>query len=336
MPNRIKVVVIGLGPIGIETCKLVLQKKSLHLVAAVDIDPKKNKRDLSTTIKSKRHLEIPVFENLELALKKFHVDVAILTSKSKLPDIQEDIFLCIQNRVSVISSCEELLFPFIKYKELSAEVDKLAKENFVHILGTGVNPGFIMDIAPLFFSSVCSDVKSLRINRVVDLNKRRKPLQVKMGLGKSKSDFNALVRKKKLGHVGLLESAQLIADGLRFNVTSYKEKITPILAREEFYTKYFDIKKGSVCGMTHSVSASYGKQKIIELNLQMRADISNSYDLIKINGNPKVIVNIEKGIFGDTATVAMLVNCIPNLLSSNSGLLTMKDIPVPGFLNPLL
>lgn len=334
MPHRIKIVLVGLGPIGIETCKLVLQKKSLNLLAVVDINPAKFGKDLAKFVGSKKRLSIPIVNDLSSALKKYHPEVAILTSASRLENVKDDLFVCIENKVSVITSCEELLYPYITHGELAAEIDKKAKEKFVHILGTGVNPGFIMDIVPLFFTSVCSNVNSVKAERVVDLTKRRRPLQAKMGLGKTKNEFNQLVKKKKLGHVGLLESAQLIADGLRINISSYKEKITPILAKTTLSTRYFKIEKGHVCGMRHTVHGFYGRQKLVTLDLQMGVDFTQSYDKIIIDGSPKLNVKVENGVFGDTATVAMLVNCIPSLLHADSGLLTMRNIWIPNYLSP--
>jgi 4-hydroxy-tetrahydrodipicolinate reductase len=336
MPNRIKIILVGLGPIGIETCRLILQKKSLNLLAVVDIDQAKFGKDLSKFIGTRRKLNIPVVNDLKSILKEYHPEVAIITSTSRLENINDDLFECIENKVSVITSCEELLYPYISHPDLSKEIDQKAKENFVHILGTGVNPGFIMDIVPLFFTSVCSNVKTVKAERVVDLNKRRKPLQVKMGLGESRAEFNRLVKEKKLGHVGLLESAQLIADGLRLNISSYKENITPILARTNFSNRYFNIEKGYVCGMKHIVHGFYGRKKLIVLDLQMRIDLNQSYDKIIIDGTPKLNVKVDNGVFGDTATVAMLVNCIPSLLHADFGLLTMRNICIPNYLNPTI
>lgn len=150
MVAKIKVIVVGLGEIGQKTCNLILQKKSLELLAAVDIDPKKSNKDLGEVLKNKK-LGIKVYNDLRMALYELKPEVTILTSKSRLNEIADDIFLCIEHNSSVISSCEELLFPFEKYKKLSEEIDLKAKENFVHVLGTGVNPGFVMDTLPVFF-----------------------------------------------------------------------------------------------------------------------------------------------------------------------------------------
>jgi len=332
MSARIKVIVVGLGQIGIETCKLLLNKKSFQLLAAVDIDPTKAGKDLGEFL-NKKDLGIKVYPDLKSTLKEFEPEVTILTSKSHLNEIANDIFLCIEHHSSIISSCEELLFPFENNKKLAEEIDAKAKEYFVHVLGTGVNPGFVMDSLPVFLTSVCDKLDSIKIKRVVDLTKRRKALQQKIGLGLSKTDFQNLVKQKKIGHVGLLESAQFVDHYLNLNSQKFDEKIVPILAEKNYKTKYITIPKGTVVGMQHTVIGKSGSKKLVELILEMTANTNESYDEIVINGNPKFKVKIENGIFGDTATVSMMVNVIPNLLHARYGLITMKDINIPSFLN---
>lgn len=332
MSAKIKIIVVGLGQIGLETCKLILQKKSFDLLAVVDIDQSKAGKNLGEFI-NKKNLNIPIISDLRTALKEFEPEVTILTSKSHLNEIANDIFVCIEHHSSVISSCEELLFPFEKNKKLAEEIDSKAKEYFVHVLGTGVNPGFIMDTLPIFLTSVCSDVKSVKITRVVDVSKRRKALQQKVGLGLSKVEFQKLVKEKKIGHVGLLESAQFVSHFLRFDITEFIEKVEPLIANKNYKTKFFNIPKSSIIGMRHTVVGKYKNQKVIELNLEMKANLKEGFDEIVINGTPPIKMKIENGIFGDTATVAMMVNVIPNLLHARYGLITMKDINIPSFLN---
>ncbi|MCR4417954.1 MAG: hypothetical protein WHV63_08565 [Ignavibacteria bacterium] len=332
MVAKIKVIVAGLGEIGLQTCELILQKKSLELLAAVDIDPVKSNKDLGKILK-KKNINIKVYNDLKTAVSELKPEVTILTSKSQLNEIANDIFICIEHHSSVISSCEELLFPFEKHKKLSEEIDIKAKENFVHVLGTGVNPGFVMDTLPVFLTSVCKDIQSIKITRVVDLNKRRKNLQTKVGLGLTKSEFNKLVRLQKLGHIGLMESAQFLNYFLKLGAKKFTEKVEPILADRKIKTKYFEINKGDVVGLNHSIIGKSATKKLIELQLIFRADTKEDFDEILIDGTPPINLKIENGISGDLATVAMMVNSIPNLLHARYGLITMKDIIIPSILN---
>jgi len=332
MVAKIKVIVVGLGEIGQQTCNLILQKKSLELIAAVDVDPAKSIKDLGEILK-KEKIGIKVYDDLKSALLEQKPEVTILTSKSRLNEIANDIFLCIEHHSSVISSCEELLFPFEKHKKLSEEIDLKAKENFVHVLGTGVNPGFIMDTLPVFLTSICSNIKSIKIHRVVDLNKRRKNLQAKIGLGMTKNEFKKLSQNKGIGHVGLMESAKFLNYYSKLGASKFSEQIVPILAKRNFKTKFFEVKKGQLAGLKHSILAKSENKKVLELRLILSADVKEEYDEIYIEGTPSIHLKFEKGIAGDIATVAMMVNVIPNLLHARYGLITMKDIIIPSILN---
>jgi len=332
MVAKIKVIVVGLGEIGQKTCNLILQKKSLELLAAVDIDPKKSNKDLGEVLKNKK-LGIKVYNDLRMALYELKPEVTILTSKSHLNEIADDIFLCIEHNSSVISSCEELLFPFEKYKKLSEEIDLKAKENFVHVLGTGVNPGFVMDTLPVFLTSVCSNVKSVKILRIVNLNKRRKNLQAKIGLGFTASEFRKALKENNIGHVGLMETAQFLNYYLKLGASKFTENIEPILAKSKLKTKYFEINKGEIAGLIHTIVAKSGSKKVIDLKLIFSADNEQDFDEILIDGTPPIHLKFENGISGDIATIAMMVNIIPNLLHARYGLITMKDLIIPSILN---
>lgn len=332
MVAKIKVIVVGLGEIGQQTCNLILQKKSLELLAAVDVDPAKSSKDLGEILKKKK-LGIKVYNDLKSALYELKPEVTIITSKSRFNEIVDDILLCIEHHSSVISSCEELLFPFEKQKKLSEEIDLKAKENFVHVLGTGVNPGFVMDTLPVFLTSVCSEVKSVKIVRVVDLNKRRKKLQEKIGLGLTVTEFKKLLKEGNIGHIGLMESAQFLNYYLKFGASKFSEKIEPIIAKSKLKTKYFEINKGELAGLNHTIVGKSGNKKVIELQLILSADTKEDYDEILIDSTPPIHLKFEKGVSGDIATTAMMVNVIPYLLHARYGLITMKDIIIPSILN---
>jgi len=334
MVSKIRVIVIGLGQIGLDTCKLILKKDSLQLLGVVDIDPKKAGKDLGEFL-GKKKLGIKIYDDLRFILKEFQPEVTIITSKSKLKEIANDIILCIENHSSVISSCEELFYPLAKHKKLFEEIDSKAKENFTHVLGTGVNPGFVMDILPLFLTSTCAELKSLKITRKVDLNKRRQALQQKMGLGLTTKEFNKFAKENELGHVGLSESANFISDFLKIKIDRWSEIIKPVLASRNIKTKHYNIKKGNIAGIKQSIFGLKNNKKIISLELEISCEVENSYDEIIVEGIPPINMRIENGIFGDTATTAIMVNVIPNLLHARYGLITMKDLSIPSFLSPI-
>src|SRR5256885_16086863 len=57
----------------------------------------------------------------------------------------DQLLMCLEAESCIVSTCEELSYPFRTHPELAAKLDAAAKEWGVALVGTGVNPGFVMD-----------------------------------------------------------------------------------------------------------------------------------------------------------------------------------------------
>jgi 4-hydroxy-tetrahydrodipicolinate reductase len=233
----------------------------------------------------------------------------------------------VESGANLISTCEELAYPFYHHPELAKKIDDLAKKYDVTVLGCGVNPGFIMDLLPLVTSGVCQDIKKVEVERVVNATLRRYPLQKKIGIGLSLKKFEEKVAKGG-GHVGLVESIAMIGDGLGWKLNEIRQSIEPVIAEFPMESDFFQVDKGEVIGINQvGRGIKEGKDLIIlKLSMYLGAD---SRDLIKIDGIPSIKLLIEKGVHGDIATPAVAVNSIPQVISSEAGLKTMKDLPPP-------
>ena len=94
---------------------------------------------------------IKVVANLdELELSDENPKVAIHATGSNLEKVWPQIKNLLNHGFSVVSTCEELSYPWYRYAELSKEIDDYAKNKGLFVIGTGVNPGFIMDTMTLF------------------------------------------------------------------------------------------------------------------------------------------------------------------------------------------
>ena len=199
------------------------------------------------------------------------------------------------------------------------------------VLGTGVNPGFVMDTIVLAATAPCLDVHSIRVDRVVDASTRREPLQRKVGAGMSQSDFRRGVRKGNLGHRGLLESLHLIATGLGWKLDRVTEKVTPVFAKRSLKTRCLSVKKGEVAGIHHVCRGYRNRKEVLHLDLQMYVGAKEPVDRIAIKGKPELNLVFEGGVAGDEATVGMILSAIPSVLSATPGLKTMIEIPLVRF-----
>lgn len=332
MSKPIRVVQYGLGPIGIESARAILTKQAtgrIELVGVIDTDPVKRGKDPSELLGFSSPTGLIVSPDAGALIADVRPDVVLHATTSFLRDTGEQIRLCVEAGVHVISSTEELFFPFDRHPEVAAELNRIAEANGVVILGTGVNPGFAMDTLALSVTGMCTEVKSIHVRRVVDAAKRRLPLQRKIGASLTIDEFEERQKSGTFGHIGLRESLLFLADGLEWEIEQIVETLEPVVATKDTETMHLSVKSGQVAGIHHMVTGHLGNRPVLSLDLQMYVDAEDPLDAVRVVGTPPIDLVIHGGIFGDTATVAALVNAIPLVLEAKPGLRTMKNLPVP-------
>ncbi len=327
--KTIRVVQYGLGPIGCAVARALLEKDGVKLVGAADIAPDKAAKDLAGVLGLPGEIGIRVEEDARVMLRRAQPDVVVLTTQSFFNEVYPQLEQAVLAGVNVVSSTEELVYPQLRSPQLAARLDFMAKKHGATILGTGVNPGFVMDTLALVLSGVCKRVQNVKIIRRVDASTRRMPLQRKVGAGMKPTEFRKLRKAGKLGHVGLLESMALVASGLGWKLEKVTEKVDPVLAKATLRTKYFTVAKGNVCGLRHTGAGLSNGRKVIELDLQMYLGAEDPMDSIELQGEPDLRMVIPGGVEGDTATVASLINAIPRVVEAEPGLKTVLDLPIP-------
>jgi len=329
--HRIKIAQFGLGPIGIETLKLAAAKPWAEIVGAIDIDPEKSGRPLTEITGDTALRGASVHRSLEELLARAEPEVIFHTTVSKFKDAYAQIEPIVRRGVSVVSSCEELLFPQLREPELAVKLDQAAKAGKARVLGTGVNPGFVMDVLPVCLTGVCRNVHAIHIQRVVNASTRRGPLQKKIGSGLPPTEFERLFSEGKAGHAGLKESVALIAHCLGWKITELVETGKAVVASHDIRTRHAEAKKGQCCGLHQRAEAKVDGEVRLTLDLKMYLDALNPHDACQIEGEPPLNLLLQGGVAGDAATVASLVNAAPRVLKAPPGLLTMTDIAVPSF-----
>ena len=329
MPRTFNVVQYGIGPIGQSCLRTILSKKDhINLVGVIDIDPAKAGKDVAEILGLDTPTGVLVSPDADKVLTTTKPDVVVHTTSSFLARMYDQLILCARHGASVISSTEELAYPYQRHPEIAAELDRVARENGVTILGTGVNPGYAMDALALMATGVCNEVRSVTIHREVDAGLRRLPLQQKVGAGITEAEFAEKKATGLFGHIGLVESIRMVADGLGWNITRIEEHLDPVVSTKEVVTPYLTVKKGSVAGIHHHAYGYDGDQLLLTLDLKMFVGAEDPRDAVKVDGDPPMDLVVKGGIFGDTATVATLINGIPQTFFAEPGLKTVKDVPL--------
>lgn len=331
----IRVVLYGLGPIGAGIARVVASRADMSIVGGIDVDPAKIGVDVGDVIGLGRSLGVAVSADAPSTLRTSRPDVAIHATGSHLEQVAPQLRQIIQAGVSVVSTCEELSFPFDASKEIASELDRLAQAYEVAILGTGINPGFAMDTLPLALTAVSQQVESVRVLRIQDAARRRLPLQKKVGAGLSVAEFDERVKAGTVRHVGLPESVHAIAGGLHWRVSRIDAHIEPVVAEREFNaSEDVVIPPGAVLGVRQITTGFVDDAAKIVLELQMYLGAPNPHDHVVVEGLPRIDVTVNEGTHGDLATAAILVNAIHSLLRVEPGLRVMADLPLVHYVKP--
>ncbi len=326
MDRKIKVIQFGLGPIGCRSVKYLMERGHFSLVGAIDSDPQKVGVDVGELAELKEPLGLAITADSTKLLNEVKADLVVLTTTSSLERIRSQIVGIVSQGVNVVSTCEELMYPWLANPHIAREIDSAAKEHNVSVLSTGVNPGFLMDFLPLVMTSICRDVRRVTVERIQDAQFRRVPFQEKIGAGLTVEAFEERVREGNLRHVGLTESMHLIASGFGWKLEKTEDTVEPVIASQRVVTEKRTIEPGKALGVNQIGRAYVDHEEMITLVFKATIGEPNPRDRIIIQGSPDIDMTIRKGINGDTATCAIVVNAIPVVIQAPPGLRTMADI----------
>jgi len=326
--KKVKAVQYGCGPIGCSVARFALQRSDIVIVGAIDIAPNLIGRDLGDVVGLDKKVGVSISADADAVLLQTKPDIVLLTTSSSLKVIYPQLEKCVTAGVNVVSTCEELSYPYKKEPQLSAEIDSIAKENNVTVLATGVNPGFLMDAWPLFMTGVCQQVKRIKAVRVQDASPRRGPFQKKIGAGRTIEEFKELVAAGTLKHVGLPESIAMVASGLRWKLDEITESIEPVVAKNQVKTNFVTVEPGQAAGVRQVGKGIRSGEELVTLEFEAYVGAPESHDTVYITGTPNLEVTIKGGTHGDIATIAMVVNSVQRVIDAPPGLMTMKDLPI--------
>jgi 4-hydroxy-tetrahydrodipicolinate reductase len=334
MPRTLKVAIAGLGPVGQSVARAVLQTPALKLVAAADPAPLHAGKDVGVLLGLPRKVRVKVEGNPDRFFRKVRADVAFICTSSLLKDVKPQVAALASRRIHVLTTCEELAWPVHPRAGAFKDLDRLAKRKKVSVLATGVNPGFAMDVFALTLTAPCARVRRISVTRVVDAATRKLALQRRVGAGLNLGQFRRAVTEGTVRHVGLVESAHMIAGALGWKLDRVDETLEPAIAPRDLDTEYLRIPAGAAAGIRQAVRAYRGGELAISLDLQVYVGAESPRDHVLVDGDPPVDATIAGGINGELATAAVLLNSLPRLLAAPAGLLTVKDLPLVHSLNP--
>jgi hypothetical protein len=328
-----RVVMWGIGAMGSGIVKDVLSKKEMELVGVIETRRKElNGKTLNSYLGVGSDLVIS--SDPYETISKTDPDLVLIATTSVVPDVFPMIKIAVENSANVITLAEEMAYPWLDYPELSHRMDSMAKKHNVSILGTGINPGFVLDTLILSLTGVCLNVKKINAQRINDLSPFGTEVMRTQGVGTTVKEFeNGIKSGKIVGHIGFRQSISMMADALGWTLDRIEEEREPIVSKTHRETPYAKVEPGQVAGCKHTGRGIVGGEVKIELvhpqQIHPEAENVKTGDFIQIEGEPSISMEIKPEIPGGKGTMAMAVNMIPKVIGSKPGLHTMKDMQIP-------
>jgi hypothetical protein len=319
MATPFRVLQVGLGPLGIQMARDLHRRGLGRIVAAVD-----------PAVAGKPLDAVPIQPTLA-AVANIDVDVAIVATVSDLRECAPTLHELAARGIAIVSTCEELSWPWDRYPDIARTLAVAAEQHGARILGTGVNPGFVMDALAIAVTTACAEVRRIEIQRIQDATTRRVPFQKKIGATLAVAEFERLAATGTIRHVGLRESVHMVAATLDLAIDRIDETIAPIVADAPITCELGPIPTGAARGV-HQEARAYAKDGRELIALIFRAAIAepDPRDQILVDGTPPIDLVIRNGLHGDVATSAIVLNSMRSLVAARPGLHTMTTLPLAG------
>lgn len=333
--EKIKVIIWGFGAMGRGMADMLLMKKGVEIVGICDVNPHIiGKNFLSLLDVKSDHSPVYITDNIDVLLEHQKADIVLLATDSFVKGAFDKIKKIVTHKINVISTAEEMAYPIASEPELTKQIDNLAKAFGVTVLGTGINPGFIMDLLVVALTGTMVDVKFIEAKRINSLSPFGPTVMHEQGVGISLDEYHHRVAEGDLaGHVGFKESVTMIADALGVKLDTFKQQMEPIITHIDRKSIYGEAKKGHLAGINMTGQGLVNGNVFINMvhpqQIEPEAEGTQTGDYINLEGNPNIHMSITPEINGGIGTIAMCVNMIPHVINAKPGLKTMIDLPVP-------
>jgi 4-hydroxy-tetrahydrodipicolinate reductase len=333
--SPVKVAIWGFGAMGSGMAKMILDKKGFDIVGVCDTYPEIIGKSIFALLNHENPYphDVIVEDSIAPILERIP-DVVLLATDSFTEASFPKIKQLLEGGVNVISTAEEMAFPAANAPELAKRMDEIARANHKTVLGTGVNPGMMMDLLMITLSGVMTDLSSIEISRVNSLSPFGKTVMEEQGVGLSLEAFNDKCSRHEIsGHVGFKESTAMIASALGLSIERFSQSMEPIITDCDRKSPHGFARKHDVCGVNMRAEAllSQGIPVALHHPQQIEPELGgvSTGDFITLEGTPKIQMAIQPEVEGGLGTIAICVNMIPHVINARPGLKTMIDLPVP-------
>lgn len=259
-------------------------------------------------------------------------DIVVIATTSFLREVAPDIRDAIGAGSNVLTTAEECAYPWAVDKAVADELDALAKERDVTVLGAGLNPGFAFDALVLTALGAAWSLESVRVERVVDLSRFGATVLRRIGVGWRAEEFDARVASGDVtGHIGFPQSMRVVADKLDLSLERIERELDPIFADRPFAGAHLAVEVGETAGFEQRyVGIVAGRpwfEAIFTGHLEPSAINKEPRDEIWARGETPVHLVVTPGLDPQIGASAVIANSIRRVIAGPPGWRTVAELP---------
>ncbi len=330
----VRVVLWGLGAMGGGIGRALAGRQGVQLVGGIAGRPEREGQDLGQVLGLEQPLDVACGTDAETVLRQAAGRMLMHATRSTVAEVEQEILLALDLGYDVISIAEEMAYPAASGGAAAARIHRRALERGRTVLGTGINPGFILDSLILALTAACLEVSSIHARRVNNLAPFGPTVMRSQGVGTTPEEFErGLESGEIVGHVGFPESIRLVAGALGWQVERIEQSREPIIATRQRRGQHITVPAGRVAGCNHTARCYVEGRPVLIMEhpqqIEPEAEGTDTGDFISIKGTPDIDMAIRPEIPGGLGTIALACNMLVAVLKAPPGLTTMPQLPLP-------
>lgn len=344
-----KVIVWGLGNVGLPAVRAVVANRDLELVGAITHDASKVGRDVGELC-GIEPVGVKVSPDATSLLAATKPDAVVYAASSDLrpDDALDDVELCMRAGANVVNTgLYALLHPPSAPPELKARLDEAGRVGSSSLFVSGIDPGWALDILPLLVSGVATSIECVRVQEFFNYAYYDQPEVVRnvIGFGGSMDETPLmLLPGVPLSVWGAV--VQTLADGLGLvldDVTEFVERrpLEETIEVEGMGT----FAQGTQGAFRFEVRGRVGDKfpVVVEHVTRITDDIAPEWPSppghgchrVVIEGRPRIEVTVvaddgdaSPGAGGNATAAGRVVNAIPAVCAASPGVIGALDLPL--------